>query len=81
LDQQLAEINKISNFLESDKIIIELQQRILESADSQLKNGVITSSTYVTELTNLYEAENNLRLHKIQLLLAKANYKTTKGTL
>jgi len=81
LNQQLAEINKISNFLESDKIIIELQQRILESADSQLKNGVITSSTYVTELTNLYEAENNLRLHKIQLLLAKANYKTTKGTL
>ncbi len=80
LNQHLAEINKISDFMESDKTIIELRKQIVKSANSQLKNGVITSSTYITELTNLYEAENNLRLHKIQLLLAKANYKTTKGT-
>ena len=79
LNQQLAEINKISNYIESDKTIIELRKTILKSADSQLKNGVITSSAYITELTNLYEAENNLSTHKIQLLLAKANYKTTKG--
>mgnify|MGYP003625034026 CR=1 FL=1 len=79
LNQQLAEINKISKYIESDKTIIELRKTILKSADSQLKNGVITSSAYITELTNLYEAENNLSTHKIQLLLAKANYKTTKG--
>ncbi|WP_457616517.1 TolC family protein [Lutibacter sp.] len=79
LNQQLAEINKIAAFIESDKSIIELRKKILKSAASQLKNGVITSSAYITELTNLYEAENNLSTHRIELLLAKANYKTTKG--
>ena len=79
LNQQLAEIKKISSFIESDKTIIELRKKILKSANSQLKNGIITSSAYITELTNLYEAENNLNTHNIQLLLAKANYKTTKG--
>ena len=80
LNQQQSEIDKISTFIQSDKTIIELRKKILKSADSQLKNGVITSSAYITELTNLYEAENNLSTHKIELLLAKANYKTTKGT-
>ena len=79
LNQQQSEINKISTFIQSDETIINLRKKILNSADSQLKNGVITSSAYITELTNLYEAENNLSTHKIELLLAKANYKTTKG--
>ncbi len=79
INQQLTEINKISNFIETDKTIIKLRKQILKSTNSQLKNGVITSSAYITELTNLYEAENNLSLHKIQLLLAKTNYKTIKG--
>ncbi len=79
LNQQQSEINKILSFIASDKIIIELRKKILKSVNSQLKNGVITSSTYITELTNLYEAENNLNTHKIQLLLAKATYKITKG--
>ena len=79
LDQQLAEISKISAYIESDKAIIELRKKILKSANSQLKNGVIMASAYITELTNLYEAENNLSTHKIQLQLAKVNYKTTKG--
>ena len=80
LNQQLMEINKIADFMESDKAIIALRKQIVASANSQLKNGVITSSAYITELTHLYEAETNLSLHKIQLLLAKANYKTMKGT-
>jgi len=79
LNQQQSEINKISTFIQSDETIINLRKKILKSAESQLKNGVITSSAYITELTNLYEAENNLSTHKIQLLLAKANYETTKG--
>jgi len=79
LDQQQTEIAKISSFIKSDETIIELREKILKSAESQLKNGVITSSAYITELTNLYEAENNLSTHKIELQLAKANYKITKG--
>ena len=79
LNQHQSEIDKITAFISSDETIIELRKTILKSADSQLKNGVITSSAYITELTNLFEAENNLKTHQIQLLLTKANYNTTQG--
>lgn len=79
LTQQETDILRISELIESDKSIIELRKEILKSAESQLKNGVITSSAYITELTNLYEDENNLSTHKIELLLAKSNYNLTQG--
>lgn len=79
LNQQQKEIEKIEAFITSDLEIINLRKDVLESADSQLKNGVITSSAYITELTNLYEDENTLIQHKIQLQLAKANYNSIKG--
>ncbi|MBG7629680.1 MAG: TolC family protein [Bacteroidetes bacterium] len=79
LNQQASEINKVEAFISTDKTIIELRKRILKASESQLNNGVITSSAYIIELTNLYEAENNLNTHKIQLLLAKANYNITQG--
>lgn len=79
LNQQQKEIEKIEAFIASDLEIIDLRKEVLKSADSQLKNGVITSSAYITELTNLYEDENTLIKHKIQLQLAKANYNVIKG--
>ena len=79
LNQQQKEIDKIQSFITSDLEIINLRKEVLKAADSQLKNGVITSSAYITELTNLYEDENTLVKHKIQLQLAKANYKVIKG--
>ncbi|MDG2193476.1 MAG: TolC family protein [Polaribacter sp.] len=79
LNQQQLEIRKINGFITSDLEIINLRKDVLKSADSQLKNGVITSSAYIAELTNLYEDENTLVTHKIQLQLAKANYNVIKG--
>ena len=79
LNQQQKEIDKIESFITSDLEIINLRKDVLKSADSQLKNGVITFSAYITELTNLYEDENTLVKHKIQLQLAKANYNVIKG--
>jgi outer membrane protein TolC len=79
LNQQQKEITKIEAFIISDLSIITLRKEVLKAADSQLKNGVITSSAYITELTNLYEDENTLVKHKIQLQLAKANYNVIKG--
>ena len=79
LDQQQSEIEKLTVFIASDLASIQLRQEVLKSAESQLQNGVITSSAYITELTNLFEDENTLRTHKIQLALMKANYNVTKG--
>lgn len=79
LNQLQTEIAKISEFISTDIEIIALRNEVLKSAESQLKNGIITSSAYITELTKLYEDENNLNTHQIQLMLVKANYKITKG--
>ncbi|WP_452233194.1 TolC family protein [Lacinutrix sp. MEBiC02595] len=79
LNQQQKEIDKTEAFITSDLEVINLRKEVLKTADSQLKNGVITSSAYITELTNLYEDENTLVRHKIQLQLAKANYNVIKG--
>ncbi len=78
-EQQLLEIGKYNNFINSDQTIIELQKQILKTSESQLKNGVITSSDYIEKLTDLYESENDLKTHQIQLLLAQANYKVIQG--
>jgi outer membrane protein TolC len=79
LEQQEIEINKYEDFTISDQSIIDLHKKILQTADSQLKNGIITSSVYIEKLTDLYQAENNLKTHQIQLLLSQANYKTIQG--
>jgi len=79
LEQLQIEINKYFKFIESDFKIISLRKEVLKSAASQLKNGVITSSAYITELTKLYDDRITLSTHEIQLSLVKANYNTTKG--
>ena len=73
------EIAKAESILISDNEIIQLRMDVLKSSDSQLKNGVITSSEYIIDFTNLYEAKINQKVHEIQLELAKANYQITKG--
>jgi len=79
LEQQAIEVAKYNEFINSDQTIIRLQKHILKTAESQLKNGVITSSDYMDQLTDLYEAEINLKTHRIQLLLAQANYTVIQG--
>ena len=79
LQQQLSEIEKLESIILSDQKIIVLQQKILKSAESQQQNGQITHSAYLEELTKLYEQENQLKTHQIQLQLTQANYSITKG--
>ena len=73
------EIKKIENLLLSDEQIIMLRANILKSSDAQLKNGVITSSEYIVELTNLFEAKSISKTHEVQLAAAKADYEIIKG--
>lgn len=81
--RQLQEINfeigKIEYQLKSDKEIIQLREKIVRSADAQLKNGVITSSDYLNEVTQLFESKITEQTHRIQLFLAKANHLIIKG--
>jgi len=73
------EISKMEALIEADNEIIILREKVLKSATSQLKNGVITSSEYLTEFNSLYESLIGQKLHEIQLDLAQANYNVIKG--
>lgn len=82
-DMQLKEagyeINNMEALIEADKEIVILREKVLKSATSQLKNGVLTSSEYLTEFNSLYESMFDQKFHEIQLDLAKANYSVIKG--
>ncbi|TRX16688.1 TolC family protein [Flavobacterium franklandianum] len=79
LQEMSNEIQKSEEIIKTDSEIIDLREYVEKSANSQLKNGVITTSEYLVEFTNLYEAKTNQKLHEIQLALAKANYQVVKG--
>ncbi len=79
LQEMDNEILKSEEIIKTDSEIISLREYSEKSANSQLKNGVITTSDYLVEFTNLYEARTNQKLHEIQLALAKANYQVVKG--
>ncbi len=74
-----SDIGKYKAMLLKDIQIIELREKVLQATTSQLQNGAITSSEYITELNNLYEARVDQQLHEVQLAMAKANYKIIKG--
>jgi outer membrane protein TolC len=75
-----SDINKYEVMLKKDEEIIGLREQVLQATTSQLQNGAITSSEYITELNNLYEAKIDQQLHEVQLALAKANYRIIKGS-
>lgn len=79
LQQADNEINKIEQLLQSDLEIIQTREKIAKSSNAQMKNGVITTSEYLTEVINLFEAKNIQKTHEVQLSLAKSNYEIIKG--
>ena len=79
LNEVQTDIEKLTAAIQSDIEIIQLREKVLSASDSQLKNGAITSSDYLTELTQLFDAKSAQKMHEIQLQLAQLNYKIIKG--
>ncbi len=69
-----SEITKYNTLLNSDDELISLQEKIVETASKQLKHDLITTADYTAEVNKLLLAQINQKNHKIQMLLAKANY-------
>lgn len=80
LDALQSEISKMETIIKTDLQIIQLREKVVQAFESQLRNGVITSSEYITELNQLFDAKTNQKVHQTQLELAKINYQTSKGT-
>jgi len=77
--QQQEEIAKLERMIQSDAKIVAAKTTIRQSSSSQLDNGVITSSDFIVDLNSENQSQFNLKLHEIQLILAKESYNTTLG--
>ena len=76
---QTAEINSLKDILEKDKLIIEKRHNVKETAASQLANGTITSTDYLTESNAEMQAVLNQKVHEIKLMNAISTYNSSKG--
>ncbi|MDT8393136.1 MAG: TolC family protein [Bacteroidales bacterium] len=81
LDQHQADIRKYEQLISRDKEVIALRKNIAQTASSQLDNGVITPSDYVSRLNEQAQALLNLEIHKVKLEKARIDYLTTLGIL
>jgi len=79
LNKHKSDIIKYEELLKKDDEIISIREKIISVTESQLDNGTITSTTYLTETNNLNQARLLQRTHYLQLLQSKINYLTTKG--
>ncbi len=79
--KDISDIQKYQSLIAKDNEIINIRKNIVKSFSSQLENGVITSTEYITELNNETQAKLNLELHKVQLQMAKVNYLNNLGKL
>lgn len=79
LATQRQEVNRLRALIESDRKLIDIRGSIRKASESQLDNGIITASDYLTELNNEDTSRQNLILHEIQLLQAQSNLRITSG--
>ncbi len=79
LKKSQGDIDKYRDLIGTDDQIIVLRQQVKEASAAQLENGVITSSDYIRELNAEEQARQNQVLHRLQLLQAIIDQKTTTG--
>ena len=79
LEKYKEDMVKYEKLLQRDEEIILLRDKIVNSTQSQLQNGTITSTTFLTELNNKNQAVLLYKTHQIQLVQAKINFLNTKG--
>lgn len=81
LTQYRADVEKYERLMEKDQEVILLRESIAKTASSQLDNGVITSSDYVSRLNEKTQAKLDLEVHRVKLARARVDYLTSLGIL
>ncbi len=79
LRQQQTEIDKLATVLATDDEIVALRTRVRIAAAVQLDNGSIAARAYTAELNAENQSQLDQKLHELQLLLAKIQYRTLTG--
>jgi len=65
--------------LKQDQQIIALREKVVEEKASQMKNGNVTATEYITELNKVTQARLSEMIHRTKLVQSKIDYKTTLG--
>ncbi len=71
--EALGQITALRDVTRDDARIVELRRSVLDAARSRLRNGVIDTTALLSKITDLELAENDLALHKLQLIRAQYN--------
>jgi outer membrane protein TolC len=79
LEKYKSDIQKYESLMKKDEELVALREKIVETTSSQLSNGTITSTVYLTELNNKNQVILMYKTHLVQLIQAKINFLTTKG--
>lgn len=79
LKQQQAEVDKLSQLIQSDRQIIDIRAQVKEAANAQLTNGVITANDFIKEVNAESQAKQSLITHQLQLVMAQINARTISG--
>jgi outer membrane protein TolC len=79
LERHRSNILKYEELIKQDDEIIRLRSQICQAGSSQLDNGVITASDYLTYLTAESQARLNKEVHKIFLIKSRINYLSSQG--
>lgn len=79
LTVKMAEIKALREAAERDAELIMLRQRIAAVSASQLQNGTITASDYLTELNGEKQAIINAAMRKINISRAEVEYINITG--
>ena len=79
LRQTEANISSLRQQIALDEEVLKLREAVVEEKRTQLNEGVITSTEFLTELNAEARARLNLELHKIQLVQSNYEYLTKQG--
>ena len=72
---------KLQEMIEKDDNIVSLQQKIVDQYFSQMQNGVITPTDYLTEFNSLTNAKVSRQIHHIQLSQSSLNLLIKSGNI
>lgn len=75
----LNNIDKLEEQIKKDREIIQLRENISKESAQRLKNGVITSSDYISDANSELMARMDSEMRKIQIYRAKVEYLTLIG--
>ncbi len=80
-DQYLTQISQYQEQIKLDKKIISLKESVYKAAESQMKNGSITSTEYLKIFNEWKRAKLTNELDKLKLITAQLNSYHAKGVV